>query len=304
MKVAWVVALGKLASWQQSGQEDGWRSLISHTSHAGLTCLPALHIWVVLGFCRCCLGVNFLAPYLLHAYWKISISKILETSWHVLYSPIHGPAPWLTSPFSQIPVYPWPHFLVSMCLTYHSPKRSLTCGCGCWCPIHVLGPVWGGSRRLHSHQAPPLAASRPQVPLQQSSTTQLFLWFWNFFCYPDLDSQVQWDIFNISEAPFNDSILSDGRLPANADVGNCDEGEGAVIVTDCNIGGNPRLDKSGLWDSSGLRECELTVQDVIPWVWIDIGWGWVLFYQCNAVEKHIFLPQKDVLCQGVVPSEQ
>ena len=37
--------------------------------------------------------------------------------------------------------------------------------------------------------------------------------------------------------------------------------EGAVIVTDCN---NPRLDKSGLWDSRGLRECEVTVQDVIP----------------------------------------
>ena len=37
--------------------------------------------------------------------------------------------------------------------------------------------------------------------------------------------------------------------------------EGAVIVTDCN---NPRLDKSGLWDSRGPRECEVTVQDVIP----------------------------------------
>ena len=37
--------------------------------------------------------------------------------------------------------------------------------------------------------------------------------------------------------------------------------KGAVIVTDCN---NPRLDKSGLWDSRGLRECEVTVQDVIP----------------------------------------
>ena len=34
-KVAWVVAWGKLASWQQSGQ-DGWWRLIPHTSHACL----------------------------------------------------------------------------------------------------------------------------------------------------------------------------------------------------------------------------------------------------------------------------
>ena len=159
----------------------------------------------------------------------------------------------------------------------------------------------GGSTATKHRRSLPVGH---RCPSNNHQLRNFFCDFGIFFCYPDLDSQVQWDIFNISEAPFNDSILSDGRLPANADVGNCDEGEGAVIVTDCNIGGNPRLDKSGLWDSSGLRECELTVQDVIPWVWIDIGWGWVLFYQCNAVEKHIFLPQRDVLCQGVVPSEQ
>ena len=38
-KVAWVVASGKLASWQQSGQ-DGWWRLIPHTSQACLTSLP------------------------------------------------------------------------------------------------------------------------------------------------------------------------------------------------------------------------------------------------------------------------
>ena len=123
----------------------------------------------------------------------------------------------------------------------YTPKRSLTCGAqSMFSDRSGLAEVgWDlvGPSQLDS--APPLALPvGHRSPSKANNLRKLFLATFgqgSYFRHPDLDSVVKNRIQSEmgSATPFLAPYPSKGRLPPDADVGNCDEGDWQDCEKDC-----------------------------------------------------------------------